>query len=84
LGEIGSVNPATSAKLGPVHTRTIRYLIRDVRRLGRRYLGDFNRIHVMSGGAPKEVFALLAPKFEEQTGNKVKFTYASSRNCGKN
>ena len=33
-------------------------------------------IHVMSGGAPKEVFALLAPKFEEQTGNKVKFTYA--------
>src|SRR6516162_7054006 len=39
-------------------------------------LGDFNRIHVMSGGAPKEVFALLAPKFEQQTGNKVKFTYA--------
>src|SRR5437763_14982800 len=33
-------------------------------------------IHVMRGGAPKEVFALLAPKFEEQTGNKVKFTYA--------
>jgi molybdate transport system substrate-binding protein len=30
----------------------------------------------MSGGAPKEVFALLAPKFEQQTGNKVKFTYA--------
>jgi molybdate transport system substrate-binding protein len=26
--------------------------------------------------APKEVFALLAPKFEQQTGNKVKFTYA--------
>src|SRR6516225_5691297 len=39
-------------------------------------LGDFNRIHVMSGGAPKEAFALLAPKFEQQTGNKVKFTYA--------
>src|SRR5437764_14384791 len=39
-------------------------------------LGDFNRIHVMSGGAPKEVFALLSPKFEQQTGNKVKFTYA--------
>ena len=38
--------------------------------------GDLNRIHVMSGGAPKEVFALLAPKFEQQTGNKVKFTYA--------
>src|SRR3974377_2480323 len=33
-------------------------------------------IHVMSGGAPKEVFGLLAPKFEQQTGNKVKFTYA--------
>lgn len=33
-------------------------------------------IHVMSGGAPKEVFALLAPNFEQQTGNKVKFTYA--------
>jgi hypothetical protein len=29
---------------------------------------DFNRIHVMGGGAPKEVFALLAPKFEQQTG----------------
>ena len=38
--------------------------------------GDFNRIHVMSGGVPKEAFALLAPKFEQQTGNKVKFTYA--------
>jgi ABC-type molybdate transport system substrate-binding protein len=38
--------------------------------------GDLNCIHVMSGGAPKEVFALLAPKFEQQTGNKVKFTYA--------
>ena len=33
-------------------------------------------IHVMSGGAPKEVFALLAPKFEQQTDNKVEFTYA--------
>jgi molybdate transport system substrate-binding protein len=33
-------------------------------------------IHVMSGGAPKEVFALLTPKFEQRTGNKVKFTYA--------
>jgi len=32
-------------------------------------------IHVMSGGAPKEVFALLAPKFEKQTGNTVEFTY---------
>jgi molybdate transport system substrate-binding protein len=33
-------------------------------------------IHVMSGGAPKEVFALLVPRFEQQTGNKVDFTYA--------
>jgi molybdate transport system substrate-binding protein len=33
-------------------------------------------IHIMSGGAPKEVFALLAPRFEQQTGNKVEFTYA--------
>jgi len=33
-------------------------------------------IHVMSGGAPKEVFVLLTPKFERQTGHKVKFTYA--------
>jgi molybdate transport system substrate-binding protein len=33
-------------------------------------------IHVMSGGAPKEVFALLTPKFEQKTGNKVRFTYA--------
>jgi len=33
-------------------------------------------IHVMSGGAPKEVFAVLAPRFEEQTDNKVEFTYA--------
>jgi len=35
-----------------------------------------NCIHVMSGGAPKEVFALLAPEFEQRTGNKVEFTYA--------
>src|SRR6266853_257029 len=33
-------------------------------------------IHVMSGGAPKEVFALLTPKFERQAGHQVKFTYA--------
>jgi molybdate transport system substrate-binding protein len=33
-------------------------------------------IHVMSGGAPKEVFALLTPRFEWQTGHQVKFTYA--------
>src|SRR5690348_10940359 len=33
-------------------------------------------IHVMSGGAPKEVFALLTPKFAQQTGNQVTFSYA--------
>jgi len=33
-------------------------------------------LHVMSGGAPKEVFAQLVPQFERQTGNAVKFTYA--------
>jgi molybdate transport system substrate-binding protein len=32
-------------------------------------------IRVMSGGAPKEVFAQLTPKFEQQTGNKVVFIY---------
>ena len=30
----------------------------------------------MSGGAPKEVFALLTPKFAQQTGHQVRFTYA--------
>ncbi|HEY1472790.1 MAG TPA: molybdate ABC transporter substrate-binding protein [Pseudolabrys sp.] len=33
-------------------------------------------IYVMSGGAPQEVFTELTPKFEQQTGHKVKFTYA--------
>jgi molybdate transport system substrate-binding protein len=32
-------------------------------------------IHVMSGGAPKEVLAVLTPRFEQQTGHKVHFTY---------
>jgi molybdate transport system substrate-binding protein len=32
-------------------------------------------IHVMSGGAPKEVLAVLTPQFEQQTGHKVRFTY---------
>jgi molybdate transport system substrate-binding protein len=32
-------------------------------------------IRVMSGGAPKEVFGQLTPKFEQQTGNKVVFVY---------
>lgn len=35
-----------------------------------------SEIHVMSGGAPKEVFVLLTPKFEKMTGYKVKFIYA--------
>ena len=35
-----------------------------------------NAIHVMSGGAPKEVFALLTPRFESQTGKHVRFSYA--------
>ena len=33
-------------------------------------------IHVMSGGAPKEVLAVLTPEFEKQTGHKVQLTYA--------
>ena len=33
-------------------------------------------IRVMSGGAPKEAFAVLVPKFEQQTGHKVTFVYA--------
>jgi molybdate transport system substrate-binding protein len=32
-------------------------------------------IHVMSGGAPKEVLAVLTPEFEKRTGHKVHFTY---------
>ena len=32
-------------------------------------------IQVMSGGAPKEVLAVLTPQFEKQTGHKVHFTY---------
>jgi molybdate transport system substrate-binding protein len=32
-------------------------------------------IHVMTGGAPKEVLAVLTPRFEQQTGHKVHFTY---------
>jgi molybdate transport system substrate-binding protein len=33
-------------------------------------------IKVMSGGAPKEVFAQLTPDFEKRTGHKVVFAYA--------
>lgn len=33
-------------------------------------------LKVMSGGAPKEVFAQLAPQFERQSGHKVAFSYA--------
>ncbi len=32
-------------------------------------------IHVMSGGAPKEVLTALAPEFETKTGHKVNITY---------
>src|SRR6476659_2775738 len=32
-------------------------------------------IHVMTGGAPKEVLAVLTPRFEKQTGHRVHFTY---------
>jgi molybdate transport system substrate-binding protein len=32
-------------------------------------------IRVMSGGAPKEVLAVLTPEFEKKTGHKVHFTY---------
>ena len=32
-------------------------------------------IHVMSGGAPKEVLSVLTPQFEKATGHKVHFTY---------
>jgi molybdate transport system substrate-binding protein len=32
-------------------------------------------IQVMSGGAPKEVLAVLTPEFEKHTGHKVHFTY---------
>src|SRR3954464_6682385 len=32
-------------------------------------------IHVMTGGAPKEVLGVLTPRFEQQTGHKVHFTY---------
>ena len=34
-----------------------------------------DEIRVMSGGAPKELFAHLTPKFEQQTGHKVRFAY---------
>lgn len=44
--------------------------------IGVSMLASAAEIQVVSGGAPKEVFALLTPKFEQQTGNKVKFTYA--------
>jgi molybdate transport system substrate-binding protein len=32
-------------------------------------------IHVMTGGAPKEVLAVLAPEFEKRTGHKLHFIY---------
>jgi molybdate transport system substrate-binding protein len=33
-------------------------------------------IRVLSGGAPKEVFAALTPKFEQQMGHTVAYSYA--------
>jgi molybdate transport system substrate-binding protein len=33
-------------------------------------------IHVMSGGAPQGVLAVLTPEFEKQTGHTVKYTFA--------
>jgi len=33
-------------------------------------------IKVMSGGAPKEVFAALTPEFERRSGHRVEFSYA--------
>lgn len=33
-------------------------------------------ISVMSGGAPKDVLAVLTPQFEQQTGNSVKYSFA--------
>jgi molybdate transport system substrate-binding protein len=53
-----------------------------VRRIHHSFLGSCqvtsmsDTIHVMSGGAPKEVFGLLTPRFERQTGHQVRFTYA--------
>lgn len=32
-------------------------------------------IHVMTGGAPKEVLGVLTPQFEKQTGHRLHFTY---------
>jgi molybdate transport system substrate-binding protein len=34
------------------------------------------QINVYSGGAPKEVLAVLTPEFEEQTGHTVRYTFA--------
>ena len=38
-------------------------------------MASVSDILVMSGGAPKEAFAVLVPKFERQTGHKVTFEY---------
>ena len=50
--------------------------IRTSRSHGDQHVGISRRDPRDERGAPKEVFALLTPKFEKQTGNKVKFTYA--------
>ena len=33
-------------------------------------------LHVMSGGAPKEIFLQLTPRFEKHSGHKVKYAFA--------
>ncbi len=38
-------------------------------------MANATEIRVFSGGAPKEVFMALTPKFEQQTGHKVTFVY---------
>jgi molybdate transport system substrate-binding protein len=34
------------------------------------------KLRILSGGAPKEIFLKLTPRFEQQSGNKVEFVFA--------
>jgi len=34
------------------------------------------KLHVMSGGAPKEIFLQLTPQFEKKSGHKVEYSFA--------
>ncbi len=34
------------------------------------------KLRILSGGAPKEIFSKLTPRFEQQSGNKVEFVFA--------